>query len=116
MKIQALSNQNFGKIFIENGIEKRLYNEIHMSSGPTDAYKEVITDILDVQSSPKDHVYIRKDGSIEAKCAVTDYNMSKMCAPTFLQNFFLALRTARSERYQSYLSNFQENNLNPIDV
>ena len=115
MQINAVSNQNFGKLYIENGIENSLYNEIMLADGNKEAFKEVILDILDVQKSTKNHVYVFNNGLVEADSEHFG-GRGGVFGRNLLERFTTALRTARSDKHQNYLTNYKRNSSFTIDV
>ncbi|MCQ2957979.1 MAG: hypothetical protein MJ180_03640 [Candidatus Gastranaerophilales bacterium] len=116
MKIQALSNQNFGRIYIDPSMEKRLDAAILTSSYGDYETKEAITDMLKIIPSKTNDVYVKADGSVLAKGEITDMELSHMGTNDLAANFFMALRVARPDKHMSFLRNFKENFFHITDV
>ena len=103
MEINFKNQQTFGLLFIDPNIKRQLQSDIMKTQIKPDAYKEVISDIIELSNDSKNIIKVTKTGCI------TTYNKSKgtssACYGTNLAKAFLhALKSTRNSEYSAFLS------------
>ena len=107
MQIVPLNNLNFGRITISPKSRNEIYYAVKDSHESADYYKEIILDMLDIQNSEANHVRIDKHQNVIADSEWTG-GASLAFGPTFLEQFATALRSARSEGHENFLTASKE--------
>ena len=116
MKINNVgANHSFGKLVIDKDAEKKLYSEILLA--PRDEYtlKEMLLDTIEVQKSKKNNIHVHSDGRVEVESEWTG-GKSLSWGRNMFERFETALRAARSEKYQEFLTYKKENPFIDIDI
>ena len=109
MRINNISKKySFGKLNIEKGAERILYSQI--LTEPRDEYtlKEMLLDTIEVQKSKKNNINVYSDGRVEVESEWTG-GKSLSWGRNLFERFETALRAARSDNYQEFLTDKKEN-------
>ena len=109
MKINNISfNRGFGQLNIETGAEKILYSQI--LAEPRDEYvlREMLLDTIEVQKSRDNNINVYADGRVDVDSEWTG-GRSSVGGRNLLERFETALRAARSDKYQAFLTEKRKN-------
>ena len=109
MQINKISsNCSFGKLIIDSDAEKQLYSEILYTPKDESTLKEMLLDTIEVQKSKNNNIYVYSDGRVEVESEWTG-GKSLSWGRNMAERFETALRAARSDKYQEFLTDKKEN-------